>query len=197
MEYNFPQIRFLKATLAGFGLFFVVCIVTGCAGQIRQFYPDTYYEQDRIYENKPIGFSFSYRGNWNIVTDPQKMRGAGKELAQELNANGTELLFVGFTVEENQGTRAIAANLNESPEEYAAQVRELNKKTISEDFGITPFIAGQMEMVKWEYIVGEFWFAEFFFVVDTYDVRVAFWAKRDLYQKFLPVYEDIISSVRQ
>ena len=51
-------------------------------------------------------------------------------------------------------------------------------------------------MVKWVYDKSGFRFVEFFFNIGTYDIRVSFWTKPDLFEKFLPVYEQIISTLR-
>jgi hypothetical protein len=170
-------------------------LFAGCASHLEQFYPDDFFEQDNVYENKPLGFSLTYKGNWLIVTDPDEMTGASKQFAKDLRRLGAELLFVGFTVEGTQGTRGIAANLNEPPMEYAEQIRNLNKTEITGDSDLSEYIAGDREMVKWEYRIGDFHFVEFFFVSETYDVRVAFWTRTNLFDNFFPVYEEIISSI--
>jgi hypothetical protein len=173
----------------------VPMVLWGCAPGLREYFPDAYYEQDNVYENKSIGFSLTYRGNWVIDTDPNEMTKTGRSFARELQRAGAELLFVGATVEATQGTRGVAANLNEPPAEHAELIRRLNARTIDEDFGITDFFTPSHAMVKWEYRIGEFRFAEFFFCIDTYNIRIAFWTRPMLYENFLPVYEDIISSL--
>ena len=45
-----------------------------CAPAIKQFYPGNYFPEDRTYQNKTLGFSLTYRGNWEIITDPNDMK---------------------------------------------------------------------------------------------------------------------------
>ncbi len=174
----------------------VICalIVAGCAAPIKQFYPGTYFPEDRTYQNKSIGFSLTYRGSWELVTDPNLMK-ENKKYAQECQQSGLELLFVGFTAEKMQGTRCIVGNLNETSTEWADYVRRINTTRVDKDFGTTPDTLHGISMMRWEYAKNEIRFVEFFFSVDTYNIRVAFWTTPDLYDKFLPVYKDIMNTL--
>lgn len=167
-----------------------------CAPSMVQFYPDDYYPEDGIYENKPLRFIFTFSGNWQIETDPEKMDRSSRAFAGELQKSGVELLFIGSTVEGFHGTRGIAINLNEPAREYAEYIRRINKKDIDQDQGLIDFYAGDNPMVKWIYDKSGFRFVEFFFNIGTYDIRISFWTKPDLFEKFLPVYEQIISTLR-
>lgn len=174
---------------AGFFLMMVLC-----APAMKQFYPGAYFPEDRTYQNKALGFSLTYRGNWEITTDPNDMR-ENKSYARELHEGGAELLFIGATVEKTQGTRCIATNLNEPSAEYAAEIQRINKDQIDTDSGwINDTVSGQ-PMVVWRYAKDDFQFIEYFFTIDTYDIRVAFWTKPRLYDKFLPVYNGIMSTL--
>jgi hypothetical protein len=166
-----------------------------CAAPLRQFYPDTYYEADGIYENKPLRFVMKFQGNWILFTDPKEMDKGSRALAKTFARSGYELLFVGASVEGQHGTRGIAVNLNEPPKEYAEQVRELNKAEVQNDKGLTEMIVGQMALVKWVYDKADFRFAEFFINIGTYDIRIAFWSRKELFEKFLPSYEEMIGSI--
>jgi hypothetical protein len=165
-----------------------------CAAPIRQFYPGTYFPQDRTYQNKPIGFSLTFRGNWDITTDPNEMS-TNKENAKALHISGAELLFIGSTVEETQGTRGIVINFNETNKKYAEEIQRVNKDLSDTDYGLADVTIHDVPMVRWEYAKGEYRFVEFFFSIDTYNLRVAFWTKPRLYENFLPVYEDIMSTL--
>jgi hypothetical protein len=171
----------------------VLLTILGCAAPIRQFYPGAYFPEDRIYQNKSIGFSFTYRGNWEITTDPNEMR-EHKPYIKELHTLGAELLFMGNTVEKTQGTRGIVFNLNKSNREYAEYIRTINSKDQQMDSGLTDCEIAHVPMVQWLYEKEGFRFIEFFIKVDTYNVRIAFWTTPDLFPNFLPVYEEIMGT---
>jgi hypothetical protein len=177
--------------------FGVVCVLllSGCAPAIREFYPDTYFEADRIYQNKSLGFTLTYRGNWLITTDPNKMSKTIKPIARSFAQSSAEFLFVGSTVEGLYGTRGIVNNLNLPPNEYAELVRNQMLPTVTADSGITTVILKNGQMIQWRWTVNEYQFVEYYFVIDTYDIRIAFWSKKETFERFLPVYEDIISSI--
>lgn len=164
-----------------------------CAAPIRQFYPGAYFPEDRIYQNKAIGFSFAFRGNWEISTDPNEMR-EHKQYVKELHTLGAELLFMGNTVEKTQGTRGIIFNLNKSNREYAEYIQKINSTNQQIDSGLTDCDIAKMPMVKWLYEKDGFRFVEFFVKVDTYNVRIAFWTTPDLFPNFLPIYEEIMET---
>ena len=165
-----------------------------CIAPIKQFYADTFYPEDNVYENEGLGFVLRFRGNWSIVTDPEQMNKHYKAFAQNMQNAGGELLFMGSTVEGLYGVKAIALNLNEPPDEYAHYIRELNINEIDSDSEPIDFIAGDHIMAKWIYDKSGYRFVEFFFVVGTYDIRLSFWTKPDLFNNFLSVFEDIVSS---
>jgi hypothetical protein len=166
-----------------------------CAVPLRQFYPDSYYEEDRIYENRPLRFAMKFQDNWLLFTDPRDMDKGSKQLARMFARSGYELLFVGATVEGMHGTRGIAVNLNEPADIYAQHIRELNKDEVQNDRGLTAMVAGRTGLVKWVYDKADFRFAEFFININTYDIRIAFWSRAQLFEKFLPVYEEMIASI--
>ncbi|HEX2960110.1 MAG TPA: hypothetical protein VHO70_24970 [Chitinispirillaceae bacterium] len=175
--------------------FSVLVLFISCAPSIRQYYPDTFHSEDNIYENRALHFLLIYRGNWQLYTDPKEMDKTSHDFAAHLNKRGAELLFSGSTTDGLYGSRGIAINLNEPALDYAKQVRELNKNDVRNDSGIVEFYAGTYPMAKWTYSIMNFRFVEFFFNVSTYDVRIAFWTKEERFTNFLPVLEDIISSV--
>ena len=165
-----------------------------CAVPIKQFYPGTFFPEDRTYQNKPIGFSLTYRGNWDIITNPNEMK-QHRSTVKLLHESGAELLFIGFTVEKTQGTRGIATNLNETNREYAELTQRVNRNSRVKDYGICGDTIHNVPMVRWEYAEGEFRFVEFFLSVDTYNLRVAFWTKPLLFKNFLPVYKEIMGTL--
>jgi hypothetical protein len=180
------QILFLAAV--------VFLAITLCAPAMKQFYPGNYFPEDHTYQNKALGFSLTYRGNWDITTDPNDMKD-NKSYAKELHESGAELLLIGFTVENTQGTRCIATNLNEPANEYADEIRRLNKDQVDSDSGCTNDTLNGMPMVVWRYAKDDFRFIEYFFNIETYDIRVAFWTKPRLFDKFLPVYKGIMGTL--
>jgi hypothetical protein len=173
----------------------VLVLMVSCAPSIKQYYPDYFHTEDSIYENKALHFLMVYRGNWQLYTDPKDMDSNSRDFAAQLNKRGAELLFVGATTEGLYGSRGIAINLNEPALDYAQQVRELNKGDVQDDSGIVQFYASTCPMAKWTYCKDNFRFVEFFFNVSTYDVRIAFWTKKDMFDNFFPVFEEIISTV--
>ncbi len=172
-----------------------VVLVVACAAPIKQFYPGTFFPAERTYQNKPIGFSLTYKGSWELTTNPNEMR-ENRAFAQELHKTGVELLFVGFTAEKTQGTRCIASNTNEATREYAEQIHRLNKEQIESDSGLADDTVHTVPMVRWEYSKNEIQFVEFFFAVDTYNMRIAFWTTPLLYGKFYPVYREILGTLQ-
>ena len=178
-------------------ILFVACLLLfiKCAGPIKQFYPDSYFSEDNIYQNKPIRFSLTFRNNWDIETDPNKMeRGIQKEV-RRYQKIGVELLFAGITTDGLHGVSAVAANLNASTQEYAETIRKLNKDYITADSGLVDMLIKDKPVVKWKYSKLGLQYIEFFFTIDTYNVRVAFWSEPNIFDRFLPVYISIISSL--
>jgi hypothetical protein len=168
-----------------------------CSPSIKQFYPGNYFPEDRTYQNKALGFSLTYTGNWEIATDPNKTR-KNKSYSKELHKIGAELLFTGFTVEKTQGTRCIVAHLNETSREYAEEIRNINKENVDSDSGCTDETINGKNFSTWRYKDKEndLCFIEYFFSVDTYNVRVAFWTTPILFEKFLPVYDEIMGTLQ-
>ena len=167
----------------------------GCAGPIREFYPDAFFPEDRVYENKTIRFSLTFKNNWDVETDPNRMdRGIRKEV-RRYQKMGVELLFAGTTSDGLHGVSAIASSLNETAQTYAETIRTLNKDLVSEDAGLTEMLIAHKPMVRWQYRKFGLQYAEFFFTVDTYNVRVAFWSQPALFERFHPVYTSIMSSL--
>ncbi|MBD3344015.1 MAG: hypothetical protein GF401_03025 [Chitinivibrionales bacterium] len=172
-----------------------LCLGISCAAPVQEFYPDSYFNEDRIYVNKPLRFSISYRGNWNIITDPNNMDRANRQTAEALAKTGVELLFIGSTFEGTQASRGIAANLNLPSRKYAEKIRELMSSNIQEDLGLKEFLAHDKYMIKWEFVKSGFHFVEFYFTLDTYNIRIAFWTTPELMPNFMPVYEEILSTL--
>lgn len=172
--------------------------ILSCASSIKEFYPDSYFKEDGIYQNKPLSFSLAFEGSWNIFTDPNNMVRSLKQLAVDHQKEGRELLFVGTTADGLQGVRGIALNLNASTEEYAEMYRNIkttNNEAISADSGLVAVMANNIPMVRWSYTEYGHQFVEFFFTIDTYNIRIAFWAKPIFFRRFLPVYFAIMSSI--
>lgn len=172
-----------------------IAIFLSCAAPIRQYFPDSYFLQDHIYQNKLLKFALRYAGNWNITTDPNLMSKAGKKVAQTLRNSRGELLFLGSTVEGAQGTRGIVENLNISNEKFLGSIRKSNTTSINKDLGQEEFDANGIETVKWQYLYKGFHFVEFLFRSGTYNIRIAFWTSPSLFDQFLPVYEEIMNSI--
>jgi hypothetical protein len=174
---------------SGLSIAFIVAFCLTCAAPITQFYPGTYFPEDHTYQNKSLGFSFSFRGNWDIICDPNNMK-ENKSNATLLHETGGELLFIGYTMEKTQGTRGIAVNLNETNRKYAEAIVKINQEDRQLDSSLTEMTIAGIPMIEWIYEKAGFRFVEFFFKVDTYNVRIAFWTKQKLFTNFLPVYEE-------
>jgi hypothetical protein len=170
-------------------------LVLSCSPPRGQFYPDSYYPEDRIYENKPLGITLTYKGNWTIAANPAEMNRSGRRAARSMHAAGGELLFTGTTLEGTQGTRGVAENLNVTEDKYLEMIRRSNSATIEEDLGKIGFLAGDHLVVKWQYLYSGLRFVEFLFCNGTYNIRIAFWTSPELFERFLPVYEDIMASL--
>ena len=170
-------------------------LIISCAGPIKEFYPDSYFVEDGVYQNRPIGFSLTFSGNWELVTEPSRMEKGSRSFARTLQESGADLLFVGTTFEKTQGVRGIAINLNVPCEEYAENIRVINARDVTTDFGLTVHELHGKPLVRWDYVVGEYRFAEYFYLLDTYDIRIAFWTKPAIFERFDPVYRKIIESI--
>ncbi len=172
-----------------------IVLGVSCAPSFEQFYPDTYYEQDRIYQNETLGFALMFTPGWKIETDPSRMNKTRRAAARQLQEQGAELIFAGETVDGSQGTRGIVENLNRDNERFLAALRETNRANLDKDLGACTFMAGDVLAIKWEYEFRNMRFAEFLFRAGTYNVRIAFWTKADRYGDFLQVYEDIMATL--
>jgi hypothetical protein len=174
-------------------VFFVA--ISSCAPLVKQYYPGHFSREKHSYQNNVLGFSLTYRGAWEITTDPNKMSIVSKDYAKELHTSGAELLFSGATVENTQGTRCIVVNLNETCEEYSEEIRRANQDQIDSDSGCALDTVNGIPFVVWRYSKNEFDFVEYFFTIDTYDIRLAFWTKPRIFNKFLPVYREIMGTL--
>ncbi|MCX7726596.1 MAG: hypothetical protein N2053_07080 [Chitinispirillaceae bacterium] len=183
----------MRKILAGSGI--ITFLILLCSPIFHQFYSDYYYPEDKIYENKSIGFLLKFRGNWVIITEAEKMNHTYKKFAKTLQRAGGELLFVGYSVEGLYGVRSTAFNLNEDITTYLSSIRELNKEEISNPTEPEKFSSKDIEMLKWCYEMNGYKFVEFFFLVDTYNIRLSFWTKPHLFTNYLPVFEDIAASL--
>jgi hypothetical protein len=173
-----------------------VMSLSGCAlFAPRQFYADTYYAQDHVYQNSTLGFALMYAPGWVLWTDPKGMDRSRQAAAKALARQGAELIFAGQTSEGAHGTRGIVENLNKSPQDYLTAVKSANAKSIEKDLGTATFMAGDILTMKWEYQYRGLRFVEFLFQVRTYDVRIAFWSTPERYPEFLPAYEDIMATL--
>jgi hypothetical protein len=174
-----------------------VLVLAACAPSLTQFFDDEFFAQDRVYQNTSLGFTLRYPAGWRIAASPDEMDETQQTAARILHRQGAELLFAGGTVEGTQGTRAIVENLNCTNEEYLAKAREANRGNIQKDLGDASIMAGEQLMVRWEYLFHDMHFAEFLFRAGSYNVRVAFWCKPDVFPKFLQVYEDVMGTLER
>jgi hypothetical protein len=174
----------------------IAILLCSCAGPIRQFYPDAYYSEDHLYENKSLHFIMKFAGNWEIITDPNEMGDETKKIARQFQKSGVELLFIGATVEGYHVVRGQAVNLNEPAMDYAQYLRRISAKEVENDQGLTPIVFGKNSMVKWVYDKGQSRIVEYIFTIDSYDIRIAFGTRIEFFEKFLPVYEETMSSLQ-
>lgn len=188
VEPNVSSLRLLTGCVAA-------CLVVGCAPAIQQFYTDTFHPEDHIYQNATLGFALMFSTGWQVVTDPMDMDKTRRQAAMQLHKQGAELIFAGETVEGGQGTRGIVENLNRPNKAFLAALRKANAGSITRDLGEETFMAGEVLSLKWEYEYRDMRFVEFLFRAGTYNVRIAFWTKPDLYESFLPEYEAIMATL--
>ncbi len=186
-----------KGVLMKFSLLTVFLGLTllSCSLQLKRFYPGDYYSEDNIYQNKILKFTITYDSNWQLWTDPATMNRGSRKFARQLQKSGIELLFIGSSAEKYLGTRAIAVNLNEPALEYAEYIRRLNLPDVKNDQGLLEITNGRIEMVRWIYEKHGFSFIEYFFNSGTFDVRIAFWTRKEFFKNFLPVFESIMGSL--
>jgi len=183
--------QLVNLSIAGIVLFLV-----SCAAPIKQFFPDTYYPEDHVYENKPLRFDLTFDGNWELITDPNELSSSAKKTVRTWAAQGIELLFIGSTVEGLHTTRGMVEHLNMPPKEFAESVRKNSKTSVTNDQGMTDMVMEKNSMIKWMYDKDGFRYAEFFFTIDTYDIRIAFCSRPADFERFLPVYEKIMSTLQ-
>jgi hypothetical protein len=172
------------------------CLLLSCAAPLKQFYPDTYYPEDHLYENKPLHFIMKFAGNWDIITDPNEMGKETQRIAREFAKSGVELLFIGATTEGFHVVRGQAVNLNEPPMDYATYIRRISANDVQNDQGLAEIVFGKNSMVKWIYDKGGSRIVEYIFTIDSYDMRIAFGTRIEFFDKFLPVYEETMSSLQ-
>lgn len=170
-------------------------MLMSCSSHLKNFYPGNYYSEDNIYKNKILRFIITFDSNWQLWTDPATMNRDSRKFARQLHKSGIELLFIGASTEKYLGTRAIAVNLNEPAREYAEYIRRLNLPDVENDQGLLQVTNGSMEMVRWIYEKHGFGFIEYFFSSGTFDIRIAFWTRKEFFRKFLPVFESIMGSL--
>lgn len=174
---------------------FLVLTLFSCSSHLKSYYPGRFYPEDNIYQNKIIKFIITFDSNWQLWTDPATMNHDSRKFARELHKSGIELLFIGASTEKYLGTRAIAVNLNEPAKEYAEYIRRLNLPDVENDQGLVETTNGRIDMVRWMYEKHGFSFIEYFFNSGTFDIRIAFWTRKDLFNNFLPVFESIMGSL--
>lgn len=166
-----------------------------CSSHLASYYPGNYYPEDNIYQNKILKFIITFDDNWQLWTDPATMNSDSRNIARQFHKSGIELLFIGASTEKYLGTRAIAVNLNEPAKEYAEYIRRLNLPDVENDQGLLEIRNGSVEMVRWIYEKHGFSFIEFFFNSGTFDIRIAFWTRKESFRNFLPVFESIMGSL--
>jgi len=171
--------------------------LTSCAPQLKQFYSGHYYIEDSIYENKSLQFIITYKRGWYLFTEEYEMDNATKAFAQSLHKRNQELLFAGATSDGLYGSRCIAANFNFPVEQFANNIHNANKNDVQKEFGLTATIIGDFPAYKWVYDQKGFRFVEYFFKINTCNIRIAFWTKTELFDNNLSVFEDIISTISQ
>jgi hypothetical protein len=173
----------------------IICIaLLSCTPSLKQYYPDTYYLEDSIYENKSLHFLITYSSVWYLFTEPEEFDQKTRQFYRQLHKSHMELLFAGATTDGLYGTRCISANYNLRIRTFAENIRQANRSDIENDQGLTEFYAGRNPAIKWVYDQNGFRFVEFFFKIDTHDIRISFWTKSKLFENYLSVFEQIIST---
>jgi hypothetical protein len=172
-------------------------MLSSCAPQLKRFYDGQYYIEDSIYENKSLQFIITYKRGWYLFTQEYEMDNATKAFAHSLHKRNQELLYAGATSDGLYGSRCIAANFNFSVEQFANNIRNANKNDVQKEYGLTNTVIGEYPAYKWVYDQKGFRFVEYFFKINTCDIRIAFWTKTELYANNIDVFEDIISTISQ
>ncbi len=159
------------------------------------YFDEQYFDSDGVYENRDVKFNLRLSGKWDICANPNTMLPAARDFAKELAALGADLLFSGTTADGRQAVRCIVTNSNMSAPEYAQAIRGANADSVLADSGLTYLFANDSSVVKWEYSVGKFRFVEYFYLLGTYDMRLAFWTDPATFDRFKIIYENTAKSV--
>jgi hypothetical protein len=170
-------------------------LLNSCAPNLKQYYPGKYYFEDSIYENKTLQFLITYSGGWYLFADPSEMDQPTRRFAESLHKTHQDLLFTGATTDGLYGTRCIAGNYNLPIKKFAENIQRANNQSIQKDQGLTDFYAGPTPAVKWVYDQMGFRFSEYFFKIDTYDIRISFWTKPELFDNYLDIFEQIMGTL--
>ncbi len=184
-----------------FSKFIIFCIVTAlmfltsCAPQLKRFYDGHFYIEDAIYENKSLQFIITYKRGWYLFTEEYEMDNTTKALARSLHKRNQELLYAGATADGLYGSRCIASNFNFPVEQFAKNIRDANKSDVQKEYGLTQAVIGELPAYKWVYDQMGFRFVEYFFRINTCNIRIAFWTKSELFDYNISVFEDIISTM--
>jgi hypothetical protein len=173
----------------------IVLALSGCAAPLTEFYPDSYFTEDGVYDNKILGFALTFPRTWRLVTDPNAFNQSQKKLARILNRQGVDMLFLGSTSDGMQGARALAANLNLTTKEYFQRTWNANHVETSDDKGVSEMVIADIPVLRWEYSLFGLRYNEFFLTLGTCNLRIAFWATPDRFERFLPVYLEIMASI--
>ncbi|MDD5675202.1 MAG: hypothetical protein PHC61_13620 [Chitinivibrionales bacterium] len=144
-------------------------------------------------------FTVTYDNIWAIARSKKDMGNSMRDLADQLEGIGARLVYSGHTTDDRCGTRAIVINKNLSNENYAEEIRKLNKKTITNDMGFTDISTDHFQMLKWVYDGGggQYRFAEYFIRLGTYNIRIAFWTERGSFDGFKDTFESTIRTFKQ
>ncbi len=176
-------------------LLIIPLLICSCISPLKQYYPDKFYHEDSIYENKQLRFLITYSSSWYLFTDPKELDKKTQSVYRSFHKSGMELLYAGATTDGLYGTRCIAGNFNIPIKAFAENIRKANSNSLENDQGLIEFYAGSIPAVKWIYDQSGFRFAEYFFKIDTYDIRISFWTKADLFQNYIDIFELIMSTL--
>jgi hypothetical protein len=185
----------MKRHLTNHLTIFSVILLSSCASNLKQYYPGRYYLEDSIYENKILQFLITYSGGWYLFANPKEMDQQTRRCAESLHKTHQDLLFTGATADGLYGTRCIAANYNLPIKKFAENIQRANSVDIRNDQGLTDFFAGSTPAVKWVYDQMGFRFTEYYFKIETYDIRISFWTKPELFNNYLGAFEQIIGTL--
>lgn len=176
-------------------LLIILLLISSCISPLKQYYPDKFYHEDSIYENKQLRFLITYSSSWYLFTNPKELDRKTQAVYRSFHKSGMELLYAGATTDGLYGTRCIAGNFNIPIKTFAENIQKANRNSLENDQGLNEFYAGPIPAVKWIYDQSGFRFAEYFFKIDTYDIRISFWTKAELFQNYLDAFELIMSTL--